>query len=119
MSPTHYHPSKFLNGIWSLTCWNLKEVGFGEEIIRRKFRVGKKIMPQLYGALFTHIHPPLKVFCTTQALPREEIPHVLKEKSMLASLNFNLFIMCETSHWKTKQLCDNAVLFTKERPEST
>lgn len=74
-------------------------------------------MPLTQHSLHTHTPSP-KVSSTTQALPREAAPHVLREKSMLASVNFNLFIMCETSHWKTKQLCDNAVLFTKERPES-
>lgn len=72
-------------------------------------------MPQTHCTLFTS----LQVSHTTQALPREEIPHVLREKSMLASLNFNPFITGETSHWKTKQLCDNAVSSAKERPEST
>lgn len=76
-------------------------------------------MSQLHCSLFTHSYTPLKVSCSTQALPREEIPHVLKEKSMFAPVNFNLFIMCETSHWKTKQLCDNAGLLAKEKPEPT
>lgn len=38
---------------------------------------------------------------------------------MLALLNFNPFIMGEASHWKTKQLCANAVLSATEMPEST
>lgn len=90
----------------------------GEEIIRGKLKVGKKKCPNTRHYLHTHTST-LKVSHTTQELPREEIPHVLREKSVLASVNFNLFIMCETSHWKTKKLCDNVVLFTKERPEST
>lgn len=89
VSPSHYHPRKFLHGSWNLTCWNLKESrGSWRRGHKRKIWSGeKKVMPQLQGTLFTRIHPPLKVPCTTQGLPREEIPHVLKEKSMLASVN--------------------------------
>lgn len=72
-------------------------------------------MPQPHCSLSTS----LQVSHTTEVLPRGEIPHVLREKSMLASLNFNPFIMGETSHWKTKQLCANAVLSATETPEST